>query len=108
MARDSSVEVSSGGLAGSSFVGSLVNLFPGWRDEGGQDKVPQSPECGSCGQGPRREALRGLLAGVWPLLAQEQVLVGGIWAPAPEEARIWKGYRRKEWPEMAVLTSRTL
>lgn len=34
-ALDPSVEVSSGGLAGSSFVASLVNLFPrgsrGWR-----------------------------------------------------------------------------
>lgn len=38
VARESSVEVSSGGLAGSSFVGSLVNLFPGWKGWEGQGK----------------------------------------------------------------------
>lgn len=40
-ARETSAEVSSGGLAGSNFVGSLVNLFPGWRvkeGQGGQSK----------------------------------------------------------------------
>lgn len=34
-ARATSVEASSGGLAGSSFVGSLVNLFPGGESQGG-------------------------------------------------------------------------
>lgn len=34
-ARATSVEASSGGLAGSSFVGSLVNLFPGRESQGG-------------------------------------------------------------------------
>lgn len=75
VARETSVEVSSGGLAGSSFVGSLVNLFPGWRDEEGQDKGP--PASGLWDTWAR--ALVGGSRGcplwvVWPLPGQEQVL----------------------------------
>lgn len=57
-AREISAEVSSGGLAGSSFVGSLVNLFPGWR--------------GRRRSGPRPSSLRlpvgHLGSGLWEAL----------------------------------------
>lgn len=47
--------MSSGGLAGSSFVGSLVNLFPGGRageGQGGQGEgSPASSACGASSRG---------------------------------------------------------
>lgn len=93
-ARENSAEVSSGGLAGSSFVGSLVNLFPGWRVKKGRGRgvrakaLQPPPAWGLC------EALGAPLGMVWrlPLLfyglqVQPSPLGEGINAPGPGEGR---------------------
>lgn len=70
-AREISAEVSSGGLAGSSFVGSLVNLFPGWRVRKGREvrakALQASPACGASGQGLCVMPLGAPHGAVWPL-----------------------------------------
>lgn len=69
-ARETSAEASSGGLAGSSFVGSLVNLFPGWRagPGGGQGEGSAGSPCPRApGQGPPRQLWRDPSGVGWPL-----------------------------------------
>ena len=71
-ARATSVEASSGGLAGSSFVGSLVNLFPGGERQGGTGR-----------SGRRLPRLLGL-GGAW----------GQLMGGAPH---MWPGFHPSLW-----------
>lgn len=66
VARETSAEVSSGGLAGSSFVGSLVNLFPGWRvGEGRGGQGEGSPASSCLRRGLCEKLLEAPLGVVW-------------------------------------------
>lgn len=92
--REISAEVSSGGLAGSSFVGSLVNLFPGWRVREGWgrsgQRLPSLLLAGHLGSGLCVKLLGEPLGMVWPL---SLFLVGSMSNPA----RVGSGERCIPW-----------
>lgn len=92
--REISAEVSSGGLAGSSFVGSLVNLFPGWRVREGWgrsgQRLPSLLLADHLGRGLYVKLLGELLGMVWPL---SLFLVGSM----SKQARVGFGERCIPW-----------
>lgn len=118
-ARATSVEASSGGLAGSSFVGSLVNLFPGGESQGGAGW-----------SGRRLASLLGLGGAAWGQLlgGTPHVWPGlrpSLWSPYPaklgrgpgretppgtrsKDGKDLRGLGRKEKLEMTTLTAHVL
>lgn len=109
-ARATSVEASSGGLAGSSFVGSLVNLFPGGESQGG---VGQSGRrlTSLLGLGGASHVWPGLRPSLWsPYLAELGRGPGRETPPGTrsKDGKDLRGLGRKKKLEMTALTAHVL